>query len=512
MLNKKPKTLIIKKLGTCDYQKVWQQMQEFTAKRDENTPDEVWLLEHPHVFTQGKSGKPEHVLDPGNVPIIQTDRGGQITYHGPGQLIIYPLFDIRRAKIGVKKFVNLLEKTVIDTLAEYGIEATTREDAPGVYVSSNGAKICSLGLRVHRGCTYHGLALNVTTDLSYFKRINPCGYKNLAMTKISDFVSVSNVAREELERKICTHLTKHFEYQAAINADLSVNVTNSQNLTSHIRKPEWIRSKLLSPDEIAKVKKMLRGGRLATVCEEAACPNRAECFGRGTATFIIMGNICTRNCRFCNVQHGRPQPLDATEPERLAKTIAEMGLKYVVITSVCRDDLEDEGAAHFVACIKAIRKQNPEIKIEILVPDFRKHMEKALNILAEAPVEVFAHNLETIPRLYQTITPARNYQLSLQLLKEHKNRHPNIPTKSGIMVGLGETLEEVIEVMRDLRKHDVDRLTIGQYLQPQLSNAPVARYVTPEEFANMAKIAKEMGFTHVASGPMVRSSYYADLA
>lgn len=294
------------------------------------------------------------------------------------------------------------------------------------------------------------------------------------------------------------------------------------NPTSTLRKPEWIRSKLLSPDEIAKVRRSIRGGRLATVCEEAACPNRNECFGRGTATFIIMGSICTRNCRFCNVTCGKPQALDASEPERLARTIVEMGLKYVVITSVCRDDLADEGAAHFVACIAAIRALAPAIKIEVLVPDFQKGIEQALDIFAAAavpatapngvcaPIDVFGHNLETVPRLYRAITPASNYQHSLRLLQAHKQRFPHIPTKAGLMVGLGETIDEVKELLRDLRQHQVEMLTIGQYLRPKYSNVEVVRYVTPEEFVALGKFAKEIGFTHVASGPMVRSSYYAD--
>lgn len=295
------------------------------------------------------------------------------------------------------------------------------------------------------------------------------------------------------------------------------NAPNHANTTSPApstcaRKPLWIRNKLLSPTEMAKVKKLLRHNMLATVCEEAACPNRTECFGRGTATFIIMGSICTRNCRYCNVTCGKPQALDSTEPARLAQTIAAMSLKYVVLTSVCRDDLKDEGAAHFAACIQETRRQNPNIKIEILVPDFKKGIDQALNILKDAPAEVFGHNLETVPRLYKAITPARNYQHSLQLLLEHKKRFPTIPTKSGLMVGLGEDNEEIKEVLRDLRQHDVDFITIGQYLQPQYSNIPVARFVTPDEFVSLGAYAKEIGFKQAVSGPMVRSSYYADKA
>jgi len=495
--------LTIRNLGLRDYQTAWQEMRAFTEQRNAQTCDEAWLLEHPHVFTQGKAGKAEHVLDAGDVPIMQTDRGGQVTYHGPGQLIVYFLCDIRRAKIGVKQFVHLLEKTVVDTLAEYNIQAQGREDAPGVYLKTNGAKICSLGLRIYRGCSYHGLALNVTTNLDYFKRINPCGFKNLTMANISDFVP--DISTQELTEKIIKNLKQNFGYE-------SIADPKNQNTTcaGTMRKPPWIRNKLLSPDEIAKTKKLLHNSNLATVCDEAACPNRNECFGRGTATFMIMGKTCTRNCRFCNVTCGKPLPLDSTEPQRLADTIAIMGLKYVVITSVCRDDLPDEGAEHFVACIQAIRKTNPLIQIEILVPDFQKSIENALNIFSAALPEVFAHNIETVPRLYSSITPSRNYQHSLKLLQAHKQRFPNIATKSGIMVGLGETTEEIKQVLQDLREHDVTLLTIGQYLQPQFDNAKVQRYLTPDEFVELGKYAKEIGFTHVASGPMVRSSYYAE--
>jgi len=277
------------------------------------------------------------------------------------------------------------------------------------------------------------------------------------------------------------------------------------------RKPEWIRSKLKSIDDVVHTRKLLCKSHLATVCDEAMCPNKGECFSRGTATFIIMGKICTRNCHFCNVTTGRPLPLDTTEPQILADTIKEMQLKYVVITSVCRDDLLDDGAFHFSKCIKAIRDANKDIKIEILAPDFKKNIKNALEILTNNLPDVFGHNIETVPRLYTKITPNRNYQFSLQLLKEHKKYFPQIPTKSGLMVGLGETDAEIIEVMTDLITNGVSLLTIGQYLQPNKNCASVDRYVTPEKFNEFTKIAKKIGFQGVASGPLVRSSYYADL-
>lgn len=278
-----------------------------------------------------------------------------------------------------------------------------------------------------------------------------------------------------------------------------------------MRKPKWIRAKSPAHPEVQRLKKILREQRLHTVCEEASCPNLGECFGHGTATFMIMGDICTRRCPFCDVAHGKPLPLDTDEPLNLANTIKAMGLRYVVITSVDRDDLRDGGAAHFVECIKQVRLLNPDIKIEILVPDFRGRMDVALDIIRHEPPDVFNHNLETIPRLYKKARPGSDYQWSLELIKKFKGLYPDVPTKSGIMLGLGETKEEVVEVLRDLHNHGCDMLTLGQYLQPSLDHLPIDRFWTPEEFNELAEIATEIGFTQVASGPMVRSSYHADL-
>ncbi|WJW75923.1 lipoyl synthase [Thiohalobacter sp. IOR34] len=277
------------------------------------------------------------------------------------------------------------------------------------------------------------------------------------------------------------------------------------------RKPAWIRARSPASPEVQRLKRVLREARLHTVCEEASCPNLGECFGHGTATFMIMGDICTRRCPFCDVAHGRPEPLDPNEPRHLAETIRAMGLGYVVITSVDRDDLRDGGAAHYVACIEAVRELNPETRIEVLVPDFRGRMDRALEIFHAAPPDVFNHNLETVPRLYRQARPGADYSWSLQLLQRFKAEHPTVPTKSGLMLGLGEDLDEVQAVMRDLRAHDVEMLTLGQYLQPSLHHLPVARFVTPEEFERLREAGEALGFSQVASGPMVRSSYHADL-
>jgi lipoic acid synthetase len=276
------------------------------------------------------------------------------------------------------------------------------------------------------------------------------------------------------------------------------------------RKPPWIRARSPSHPAVSRLKEVLRENHLHTVCEEASCPNIGECFAGGTATFMIMGDICTRRCPFCDVAHGRPDPLDADEPENLGRTIGAMGLNYVVVTSVDRDDLRDGGAGHFTQCIETIRKYSPDIKIEVLVPDFRGRMDRALDILVKSPPDVFNQNLETVPSLYNKVRPGSDYAWSLNLLKRFKALHPQVPTKSGLMLGVGETIEEVEQVMRDLREHDCNMLTLGQYLQPSVHHLKLDRYVHPDEFDRLGELGYELGFTHVASGPMVRSSYHAD--
>ena len=278
-----------------------------------------------------------------------------------------------------------------------------------------------------------------------------------------------------------------------------------------LRKPHWIRAKAPSGAGVSRIKGILRDRQLSSVCEEALCPNLGECFSHGTATFMIMGDICTRRCPFCDVAHGKPQPLDPEEPIQLAEAVRDMGLRYVVVTSVDRDDLRDGGAGHFAACVSALRALNPDTKIEVLVPDFRGRMDKALEAFSDAAPDVFNHNLETVPRLYRAARPGADYEGSLQLLQAFADRHREVPTKSGLMLGLGETLDEVRAVMADLRRHGCRMLTLGQYLQPSREHLAVQRYVTPGEFDALRDEALALGFTNVASGPMVRSSYHADL-
>lgn len=302
-------------------------------------------------------------------------------------------------------------------------------------------------------------------------------------------------------------VAKHKQRGAEKLSRIPIKIEPTEN---PLRKPDWIRVRIPASPAVSDLKKLLRENNLVTVCEEASCPNLPECFTHGTATFMIMGDKCTRRCSFCDVAHGRPDPLDPNEPFHLAKTIAQMGLRYVVITSVDRDDLRDGGASHFTACITAIREKSPQIKLEILVPDYRGRMEIALDETGKALPDVFNHNIETVPRLYKQARPGSDYAHSLRLLQEFKKRFPHIPTKSGIMLGLGENNDEIEQTLKDLRAHDVDMVTLGQYLQPSRYHLPVTRYVTPQEFKHFADVAKELGFKNIASGPLVRSSYHAD--
>lgn len=293
---------------------------------------------------------------------------------------------------------------------------------------------------------------------------------------------------------------------AAKTARIPVKIVPAERL----KKPDWIRVRMGNSARFHEIKRILREHALHTVCEEASCPNIGECFGKGTATFMILGDLCTRRCPFCDVAHGKPLAADPAEPLNLARTIAALELRYVVITSVDRDDLRDGGARHFADCIRAVRERSPQTKIEVLVPDFRGRLEIALDVLSQSPPDVMNHNLETVPRLYRQARPGADYAHSLRLLERFKLRFPDIPTKSGLMVGLGETDEEIISVMRDLRAHAVNMLTVGQYLQPSTHHLPVLRYVEPAVFETFARAATEMGFTHAACGPLVRSSYHAD--
>ena len=429
--------------------------------------------------------------------------------------------------MGVRDMVRRIEAAVIQWLDSVGISAYGKVSAPGVYVTRGGteAKIAALGLKVRNGCTYHGLAVNIAMDLAPFADIDPCGYPGLARdaaccvrrhahggkrgrgTGADPRSTLEPTMTIETPPPAATDNAAGVKHQgAAKTARIPIKVVAAERLP----KPEWIRVRASSSPRFNEIKKILRENSLHTVCEEASCPNIGECFSKGTATFMIMGDICTRRCPFCDVGHGRPLPLDADEPVNLAKTIAALKLRYVVITSVDRDDLRDGGAQHFVDCIRAVRAHSPSTQIEVLVPDFRGRLDRALSILRDAPPDVMNHNLETVPRLYKQARPGSDYAHSLTLLRDFKALFPDLPTKSGLMVGLGETDDEILAVMRDMRAHHIDMLTLGQYLQPTQGHLPVLRYVHPDTFAMFEREAYAMGFRHAAVGALVRSSYHAD--
>jgi len=508
--------IIIRQLPLSDYESVMTKMQDFTAQRDVNTPDEIWLVQHPPVYTQGQTGKASNVLNPGTIPVIQSNRGGQVTYHGPGQLVVYLLLDLKRKGMRIHDLVKNIEIAVVNTLAKLNIKAYGKDDAPGVYV--DGKKIASLGLKVSKGRTYHGLALNVDMDLSPFLGINPCGYAGLEMTQVSDFVEHADM--DAISNALCQQLVTLLGYKDPHKKMKKGVGYRGEDKVKQIpiiqldvdKKPDWMRIKMpANLERVNNIKHGLRRHKLHSVCEEAACPNINECFNHGTATFMILGAICTRRCPFCDVAHGKPLPPDSQEPLMLAETVKDMGLKYVVLTSVDRDDLKDRGAQHFSDCVREIRAHNPGIQIETLVPDFRGRIDLALSIIKDNPPDIFNHNLETAPSLYERARPGANYEWSLKLLHDFKQQHPNVPTKSGLMMGIGETKEQIIQVLKDLRANGVTMLTLGQYLAPSKAHLPVARYVTPQEFDELRDIALDLGFEHAACGPLVRSSYHADL-
>lgn len=537
--------LIIKELNLSEYEDIHSLMKEFTTNRTNDTSDEIWFLEHPPVFTLGLAAKSEHILQKTHIPIIQTDRGGQVTYHGPGQLICYFLIDLKRKKFGVKEFVYKIEQAVIDFLTSLKIKAHRIENAPGIYV--NNKKICSMGLKIKKSCSYHGISFNVDMDLTPFNYINPCGYKNLQLTQLKDFninLSLTEVntllmpflaknlgykeqqykeqpqeqTKEQQSNEIIINKTKvksntnvnNFSTTNKINASIKTNIIITSNKNTKLTKPDWLKIKASNSTNVNDVKTLLKQHNLCTVCEKAACPNLNECFSKKTATFMIMGSKCTRTCAFCNVVNGNPAPLDPNEPINIATVIDKMKLKYVVITSVTRDDLDDGGANHFAECIKKIKQLSTNIKVEILVPDFKRKIDIAFNKLSKHLPDVFNHNLETVPRLYTTMRKGASYKGSLDLLDKFYNSFKGIPTKSGLMLGLGETNDEIKDVIVDLYKHNVSLLTLGQYLQPSKDHAPVRRYIHPEEFNELANFAKDLGFKNVASGPFVRSSYQAE--
>lgn len=484
---------------------------------DRTLSDYLILVEHEEVYTTGRgvefdtgaknllgrSGKP--------VPWIEVGRGGKATFHGPGQLVAYPIFDLERHGKDVHVYLRRLERVVSNALSGFGVQAEPREGLTGIWVrvsSGELKKVGSIGIGVRKWVSYHGIALNIDPDLKFFRAISPCGLEGTAVTSLAEIFAERGEmvpTMTALKRALIEEFANEFSFEVDEPAV-------GPAVPARTARPDWLKVKAPGSQRFLQTNDVVRKLRLVTVCEEAMCPNIGECWSHHTATFMIMGELCTRRCSFCNVKDGSLdslQPLDPLEPYRVGRAVSELGLKHVVVTSVNRDDLDDMGADHFDKTVRAVAKQNPDCRIELLIPDMRGRKELVRTILQSGLVSVLNHNIETVPRLYRTVRPGANLGRSLSILRWAKEMFPEVKTKSGVMVGLGETAEEVLEVMDALRVVNVEILTLGQYLQPSKKQLPVERFVTPEEFAFYKDEAMKRGFSYVESGPLVRSSYHA---
>ena len=484
--------IYLTRMGRVSYRHALHLMQRMRdARRRGDMDDALLLVEHPPVLTLGCAGGSEDVrvssdyLRQHGIEVVPTDRGGRVTYHGPGQLVVYPILKLPNDDL--HDYLWRLEQVALEVLNEWGITAGRVEQYPGVWIGQN--KIVAIGVAVQDGVTTHGLALNVDPDMEHFQMIVPCGLNSLGVTSM-EAVLGQPVLMDAVEHSLIAAFGRVFIRQVA---------------PRHMPGP-W----LVAPapqEETAIIEQMVADLSLHTVCQEAACPNIGECWARGTATFMLLGDVCTRNCRFCNVTSGQPLPLDPQEPAHVAEAAARMGLRHVVVTSVTRDDLPDGGAGQFALTIQAIRNRLPGTTVEVLVPDFRGSL-SALDTVASAQPDVFNHNVETVERLSNTIRAKADYSRSLAVLAWAKQR--GLTTKSGLMVGLGETCGEVIDTMRDLRRAGCDILTIGQYLQPTSRQLLVNDHVHPVVFAWYRDVGRTMGFQAVLAAPLVRSSYHAE--
>jgi lipoic acid synthetase len=475
--------------------------------------DYLLLLEHPHVYTLGKRADPAHVLVPPasvGAEVVATDRGGDVTYHGPGQLVGYPIVTLRESPAGMRDVVahvRRLEALLLEVLAGFGVEARRDPEYTGVWVGDD--KIAAIGVRVARGRTMHGFALNVDPDLAMFDHIVPCGIRDRGVTSLARLLGASAptpaAVEEAVARAAPTHLAAAVADRAAVSRErpaVPVVLEGSERF----RRPEWMKVKADLGPGYRELKRLVKAEELHTVCEEAGCPNIFECWSQRTATFMILGERCTRACGFCLVDTRKPLPPDPDEPARVADAVARLGLRHAVVTSVARDDVADGGAAAFAETIRAVRRRNPATTIEVLIPDC-KGREDALDVIFAAAPDVLNHNLETVARLQRLARPSAGYARSLTVLARAKQA--GLVAKSGIILGMGETEAELRVAIEDLRAVGVDILTLGQYLRPSPAHLPVARWWTPDEFAALGRYARGLGFAHVESGPLVRSSYHA---
>lgn len=475
---------------------------------DRQIHDTLIFVEHAPVYTVGRGVEFQSpvICNARSVPWVEINRGGQATYHGPGQLVVYPIFDLEKHGRDVHVFIRKLEAVLIAALREFDVVGVVREGLTGVWVDCGFAgfkKIASIGIGVSRWISYHGLALNVSTDLSYFQAISACGQSGDVVTSLDQICG-------ERHQSVPTMQVVKDAVESAFR--FSFGYENRKVATPRIGKPKWLKVQAPGSVQYLETHDIVKQLKLLTVCEEAHCPNRGECWTHHTATFMIMGELCTRRCAFCAVKDGTTanlEMLDSLEPVRVGVAVKQLELKHVVITSVDRDDLPDQGADHYNKTVRAIRMQNPECKIELLIPDMRGDAVLIRKILESGEVAVLNHNVETVPRLYRQVRPGAGFERSLGVLRVARDFSSSIKTKSGIMVGLGETKSEVLEVMDRLREVDCNIITIGQYLQPTHKQLPVQRFVTPEEFEEYRDEGLRRGFSHVESGPLVRSSYHA---
>ena len=505
-----PKPCIIREFERLEYQQAYELQLRCVADKSAHPerPDQVLMLEHPSVYTLGRQGRRDSLLvseawlQAQDISVRHVERGGDITYHGPGQLVIYTIFDLKRARMAVTELVYGLEQVMIESAAAFGVAAHRKDRHRGVWVGE--VKIGSVGLAVRRGISFHGLAFNINCSLEPFTWINPCGLQGVRMTSLEQAARRS-IAMPDVRRDCKKQLQRIFqlEWQEEETKPMAPQPE------SRTQKPRWLRKRLPSGPAFGRVQNLLAAHGLHTVCQEAKCPNQFECFSRRTATFMIMGSKCTRDCRFCAVAQGPEAGPDPEEARRVAQAAQELGLGYAVVTSVTRDDLPDGGADCFARVIQALKTNLPDIKVEVLVPDFQGDP-AALEAVFRAGPDVFNHNLETVPRLYSLARPQADYQRSLHVLSRASTIEPNIPVKSGLMLGLGETDSEIRQVMHDLLQSGCSILTLGQYLQPTAEHLPVVRYLPPEAFEELQKTAYDLGFRCVVSGPFVRSSYQAE--
>lgn len=497
--------MIVLHWGLTPYRHGWEFQQSYIRGRRLGYvhEDALVLLEHSPVITLGRKGERANILADDSLlrerecEIFQADRGGDVTFHGPGQLVGYPLLDLRHHGQDVHAYVDKLEEVVIRTLREYGIRAERDDTYTGVWVGTD--KICAIGIGMKSWLSYHGFALNIDADLSYFQFITPCGITGRGVTSMEKLLGQAP-DRQAVREKLIHHFMAVFgiaHWEAAENRWPGETV-----------KPAWLKGHVSGNSNVKTMYNMLEEFSLATVCSGAHCPNIGECYAARTATFMILGSQCTRRCRFCAVGKGDVRPVDPDEPRRVAEMAVKLGLKYVVVTSVTRDDLADGGAQQFTETIAQIRELSPGTLIEVLIPDL-KGRESALDSIIAARPEVINHNIETVPALYSGVRPQADYQRSLHVLQYVKKNAPQIVTKSGIMVGLGEAPAQVAAVLADLRGTGCDLLTIGQYLAPSKEHIPVAEYIAAEQFQAYRQLAKQLGFQHAACGPLVRSSYHA---